>query len=185
MLALPAYAHAEPGIAMLPEAYPVMLLLFVPAVLLQVAYLWKRIHPQFRVVLRRLLSANALALLIGFPLAWLVVLILQVTAELFVTGTGASSYPPFPIDSAPIAATAMTAAWLFPGARAYGWMLPLAFIILLLVAWPIAWYAEWFWLRGRSWPIERADLLRLLRRSNWMCFALLLVAGPVLIYLLA
>lgn len=183
-LALPARAHAEPGVSMLPATYPILLLLFVPAVFLQALYLWRRLQTDFVLLLKQLVAANTLALLLGYPLAWLLVLILQVTAELFLMGTGSTSYPPFPVDSAPVAATVMTAAWLFPGAQAYGWMLPLAFLILLLVAWPIAWYTQWLCLRGRHWSVEKAPLRRVLRRANGLSFALLLVAGPILLYLL-
>jgi hypothetical protein len=77
LLLNPTPAHADAGIPMLPFAYPVILLFLVPVIAIEALYLRLRLHTEWKNTLAATAKANLITMLLGFPLAWLVLTVLE------------------------------------------------------------------------------------------------------------
>lgn len=71
LLLLPARAHADAGIPMLPVKYPEILLFLVPVIVIEAAYLRSELHSRWRRTLVAVSGMNVLTMGLGYPLAWL------------------------------------------------------------------------------------------------------------------
>ena len=89
-LLIPCTANADAGVPLLPFAYPVILVLLIPVIVIEAIYLRARLKTGWRATLTATTKANVVTMLIGYPLAWLLFLALELVfwGGLMVTGIG-------------------------------------------------------------------------------------------------
>ena len=75
---------------MLPFAYPVILLFLLPVIGIEVLYLRARLKTSWRETLSATSKANLVTMLLGYPLAWIVFLGVELLLWLGLSATGIS-----------------------------------------------------------------------------------------------
>ena len=77
LLLSPISARADAGIPMIGIAYPAILFLIIPVIAVEAAYLRLRLRTGWKNTLGAVAKANAITMLLGFPLAWLILFLLE------------------------------------------------------------------------------------------------------------
>jgi hypothetical protein len=145
-LALPV--EADVGIPMLAVTWPGMLLALIPVVLIEAWVVKSRLRLKAKETVRVVFWANVLSTIIGIPLAWLVLLVL----DMVVTSGGTAMGLDTPWRR--FLAVTVQAPWLVPYSSELYWMVPSA-TLALLPAYFVA-----------SWAIEY-KAMQLLFRRRW------------------
>jgi hypothetical protein len=114
---------ADAGVPMLAAVWPVAWLAFIPVVLIESFVALKSLGLAFRRSLAVNAAANAVSTLVGIPVTWFALVILQ-----GVTGGGTWRTIDTPLQK--IVAVCSQAAWLCPYEHDLGWMIPAAAMIL-------------------------------------------------------
>jgi hypothetical protein len=147
LFALVRPAEADVGIPMLTVTWPGMLLALAPVVLIEAWIVRSRLRLETRESLRVVFLANLASTIIGIPVAWLVLVFLEMVA----TGGGTAMGLDTPWRR--FLAVTIQAPWLIPYKSDLYWMVPAATLALLpayfLASWGIEYKAMQFLLRRR------------------------------------
>ena len=146
ILALALPAHADAGVPMLFVTWPAMLLALIPIVLIEAWILKPRLRLGTRKSLWLASLANLASTIVGIPVAWVLLVMLEMAATNGGTAMGLST----PWQK--FLAVTIQAPWLIPYESDLHWMVPAA-TLALLPAYFVA-----------SWLIEYGVILALLRR---------------------
>ena len=153
LLLFPLQANADAGIPMLPFAYPVILVFLIPVIAIEAIYLRARLKTEWRPTLTATAKANVVTMLLGYPLAWLLFLGIELVFWVTATETGVGDRlqwaPGHEISKMAIVAT--SAAWIGPVEER--WAIPFAFVVLLIPSFILSGFVE----------------SRLLKREGWLC----------------
>ncbi len=120
-------AHANVGLPMLAVIWPLFIVMLVPVIAIE-SFVFRRKIPEFslKTVIQRISIANILSTLIGIPLTWGALVLVQLSLG------GGGSFPHLtPLAQAFLSVT-LQAAWLLPDEGHLHWMIPLAFLFLML-----------------------------------------------------
>jgi len=182
LLFIPAHANADAGVPLLPFAYPVILLFLIPVIAIEMIYLRARLKTGWRVTLLATAKANVVTMLIGYPLAWLLFLALELVlwGGLAITGLSSRLHwaPGHGIAEMIIVAT--SAAWMGPvGER---WAIPLAFVILLIPSFILSGFLESWLLERRGWLQCTAPSARYVWQANALSYVFLAIVGWVALW---
>jgi hypothetical protein len=144
-------AHADAGIPMLPVAYPIILWFLLPVIAIEVAYVWFRLHTNWRNTVVTTSGANLITLLLGYPLAWLIFLLLEFLFWGALSFTGILNH----VGSAPhaweeVLSVILSSAWMGPGGDER-WPILLAFVVLLIPSLLLSGYVESYLLGSQGW----------------------------------
>jgi len=128
---------ADAGVPMLFLEAPAMLFAIVPVIFLEAYVLSRSLQLQFWPSSRVSAVANLASSLVGMPLAWGLMLLLE-----FVATSGGTAYG---LETAPkkILAVTVQAAWLVPYEDDLYWMVPAAATVLLIPTFFISVLIEW------------------------------------------
>jgi hypothetical protein len=143
---------ANIGIPMVFVTVPTMLLALVPVALVEGCVLCRICSLPAREACRGALRANLLSTLLGIPIAWFVLAVLQM-----VSGGGVAWGLETPLDR--FAAVTLQAAWLVPYGEDLRWMVPAASLTLLIPFYVASVVVELAILKKR-WP-DSLDHLRI------------------------
>ena len=167
---------ANAGVPMLVIQWPLMAMALVPIVLVEVAVMRRSIAVPYRTAFLNVGLANVASTLVGVPLAWAVMVVIELAVTVPADGIGfPSSLPP----AAAAAAFLVQVAWLSPDPHYLYWMIPAAATILLVPCFfasvPIErWVLAWRWQ-----TVDRAQVRAAVLWANVWSYALLLVAGSI------
>ena len=167
---------ADAGVPMLVIELPLMAMALVPVVLIEVAVVRKSVAVPYRTALLDVGLANVGSTLLGVPLAWGVMLAIEIVAALATQG-GVQPDASSPVTM--LAALVLQVAWLGPYEDHIRWMIPAAATVLLIPSFLVSVPIE-RWILVRRWrdadkPTVRAAVLW----ANVWSYALLLVAGSI------
>jgi len=177
LLLIPCAANADAGIPMLPLAYPVILVFLIPVIAIEGLYLRARLHTRWRPTLLAVTKANLITMLIGYPLAWVLCLALELAfwGGLTVTRIGDRLHwdPGHAVAKLLIVAT--SAAWMGPIEER--WAIPFAYVILLVPSFILSGFVESRLIDRRGWlgPGTRAE--RAIWQANALSYAFLAIVG--------
>jgi hypothetical protein len=162
----PRVAMANVGVPMLGLFLPMLVLLLVPILIIEVAYLSRHLPVGWKLVVKPVLVANLASSFIGIPMTWIVLLALQWQ---FIGGTvfGISTF------SGKLVAVTWQAPWLIPYRDSLHWMIPAAGLVLLVPFFFITWWSEYLIVRWFLPEADRAALWRIVRNANLLSYALL------------
>jgi hypothetical protein len=159
---------ADAGVPMLFLHLPVILLALVPIILTE-AYVAKRgLGLPFKRSLGPITVANFISMLLGFPLLWIVAVVIQM-----LTGGGR----PYGLAHwwQKVYAVTVQAPWLIPYERDLYWMTPVAALVMLIPAFFLSVWIERLVLQA-FWPDETKERLRLFSyRAHLASYAILVL----------
>lgn len=126
LVAIPASARADAGVPMLAVVWPASWVLFIPVIAIEAWIARRIVGLSIRRSVLASAVANAVSTLVGIPLVWALLAVIEIVA----TGGGRA----FGIDSfwKRVFAVTVQAAWLIPYESELHWMVPLAAIVLLV-----------------------------------------------------
>ncbi len=146
-----------------------MLIALVPIIVIEAFVISREIDTSVKKVIMPSSTANAVSTIVGFPLAWGLLLGLELLT------TGGSCGPGFDTLTSSIVTAVLESAWLCPWEDQLHWMVPVAFINCLIVAFFISVYSEYFVLRRMLVGQELPAVKNAVYRSNIVSYSLLVV----------
>jgi hypothetical protein len=177
LLLFPLRASADAGIPMLPFAYPVILVLLIPVIAIEVFYLRARLKTRWPATLFAVAKANVVTMLLGYPLAWVLFLGIELVLWIGLATTGVSDRlqwaPGHAVAKIVIVAT--SAAWMGPvGER---WAIPFAFVILLIPSFILSGFVESRLLERDGWLPCDSPCSRAVWQANALSYVFLAIVG--------
>jgi len=155
---------------MLPVTYPLILLFLVPVIAIEVFYIQRCLHTQWRNTVIAATTANTLTMLLGYPLIWILLTALQFQSTDFLNRTHSAVF-----------VMILTAGWPSPG---YGadWEILAAFLILLVPAFLLSAFVEGVLLSRFRWLRSDRRSTRTVWAANALSYCFLAIAGCVVLW---
>ncbi|WP_050932015.1 hypothetical protein [Aestuariivita boseongensis] len=166
LLMLPTAAWANAGLPMMSLTAPLMVFSLLPVIIVEASFLTKILSLAFGNAVRLSGIANLASMLIGVPLTWLVLVILQ----------GLNPLAGRPLDNPTDATllhvweTLLNAPWI--GLNGPDWKIPLAMTLLLVPYFLISWFTE-FWIVERSSNLDRLQVKKACLFANTTTYLLM------------
>ena len=166
LLSFPLYSYANAGLPMIFITFPYMLLAFIPIFLIEGVVYKKRLNMSYGSSLSVSFLANLLSTLIGFPLAWLLSLVVEILLSLSQQGaTGTVSK---------VLLTVLGPAWLAPPIEtADQWYVPIAAFFGLIPAYFVSVWMELFVARRCFDEIDIKEGKKAVRAANLLTYGIL------------
>jgi len=175
LLAFPVLALANAGLPMLAVVWPLSIPALIPVVAVESYVLGRLSGMGIRPFLGSVFRANLLSIVVGLPLCWGALVVLEFILAQGVVSSGLSlSYPPREFTE--VLRIMLMAPWLGPISQGAGWYVPVATMILLVPFCIVSYWVEARYLMGHSPLSGMADGRRAVWQANLLSYALLLVA---------
>jgi hypothetical protein len=167
---------ADVGIPMIFVQWPLMIGALIPVIIVEALLIRRWVQLSYRDAFFGVTKANLLSTLAGFPLAWLVMFVLEMVI-LIPVGIAADKWHWNFLDSPvfQVVGFVIGMAWLGPAEDAGYWLVPLAAALLLIPSFYVSVWLESKICR-RAWPdIDSAVVRRGVFRANLASYVLLLI----------
>ncbi|MEQ8769189.1 MAG: hypothetical protein RIB60_01625 [Phycisphaerales bacterium] len=128
---------ANAGVPMIVLHGAVFVFAFVPIVLIELAVLMLITRASFGRLLVTSCVANACSTIVGIPVTWLVLMLLQMMV-------GGGSAHGLETTGDRIYAVTIQAPWLIPYEEELGWIIPTAALVMLVPFFIMSWLSEWY-----------------------------------------
>lgn len=176
LLLTPAAAHADAGIPMLPFAYPVIVLLLLPVIAIEAAYIRFRLHTEWKDTFAAATKANLVTMLLGFPLAWMIFFLLELVLYLSLTFSGVEADIHWALsrEVTDFLIVVTSAAWMGPVEEK--WAVPVAFVVLLIPSFALSGFWESRMLKNRLLFYEDQGT-RVVWQANILSYVFLATVG--------
>lgn len=174
---------ANMGLPMLALAWPVFWVGLLPITLIEWWVMKKEINyqPTNRLGLE-IFYANFLSTLFGIPITWLIMVVIQ----LFIVPGGGGTFPELAGTSWPyVLGVTLQSAWLIPYESQFYWMVPVAFMVLLIPFFFASYWIEGSFIAkriGKDFESRQALRRATFKANRFSYGMLLLVAIFTLIY---
>jgi len=162
---IPATAWANIGVPMIFVTMPAMLIGLIPIIAIE-AYLIKNqlnLLPKKAIISSGV--ANALSTLIGVPLTWGALVLVQMVTG----GGGAHGLQTF---FQKFLAVTWQAPWLIPYESDLAWMIPTAMLVLLIPFFLVSWRVEYFIIKKMNKQIDAGAVKATCLKANAITYAL-------------
>ena len=179
LLVFPAIASADAGVPMIFLSFPIMLFALIPIIFIEAGILKKILGTTFKKSITSSSVANIVTTIIGFPLSWGLLLGL----ELLNIGIRGSCGLGFSNIGTSIITAIVESAWICPWENYLYWLVPVAFIINLIVAFFVSVLFEYLILKKMFKEIGKRNVKRSVWIANLVSYSFLVIFG--LIYLLS
>lgn len=174
---------ADAGVPMIMLTYPAMLALLVPIIAIE-AYLCKRwLHLTLGEAVRSTGIANVISTIVGIPLAWLVMFLLELGVLLPVLKSHVLERVHSPVVT--VIVFFFSSAWIGPPER-MKWLIPCAVLALFLPFYFASYGIEYLIVRrllkqsgDTSTGLDRRRIRRAVRDANLVTYGLMLVGTTV------
>ena len=162
---------------MLPFAYPVILILLLPVITIEAVYIRVRLRTGWMNTLSSAAKANVITLLLGFPLAWLVFLILELILWSIFAFSGLESHVHWNLNPrvSEFLAVIASAAWMGPVDDKWG--VPVAFVVLLIPSFVLSGYVESRLLDRHRWLRFEGKSTAVVWQANLLSYVFLAAVG--------
>ncbi len=167
---------ADIGIPMIFVQWPLMIGALLPVIIVEALLMRRWVPLSYKDAFVGTAIANLLSTLVGFPLAWLAVLIVEM-AVMYPLVTAADKWHWRFVESPffQIVAFVLDAAWLGPANNALYWLVPLAAAFLLIPSFGVSVWMERFFC-VRAWPGSDAAIIRRgVYRANLASYVVLFI----------
>ncbi len=182
VIALPRIAAADAGIPMIAFSYPIVLLLFLPIVLIEAAYIRSKMMTTWRTSLIVAGKANLVTTLLGFPLAWVLMFLLEMAGWLFLSPLR-DNFPHFDValGSVPgrVLLGILSSAWLGPTNSKIA--ITSAFVFLFVPAFVLSGWIEAKMVVADLNPDDFHTVKRTVWKANLLSYLFLAVVGAVIL----
>lgn len=176
-------ARADAGVPMLPLAYPVILVFLALVILIESAYVWRKLNSAWWKTLRGTAIANGITMLLGYPLMWLIYVLVEIA--LFLTLDIVSK--PLHLDSIPnnlatrVIDIVLGAAWMGPWSGQEYWPILVAFVTLLVPSFFVSGWIEAKFLGRQQWLGTDSRSAKVVWQANMLSYVFLALAGCLLL----
>ncbi len=171
ILATPLTVLANAGLPMIVFTFPLMLMALLPIIMVESFVIQRSLKAPFKKVIVSNGIANVASTLIGTPLAWGILLGFQ----LITTGGGCG--PGFETVPDSMITAVVGSAWICPWAEQEKWLIPIAFINCMIVAFFISVYIEYLVMRKTLKGHEDNVVKKVTYKSNLVSYFLLVVVS--------
>ncbi|HUS37552.1 MAG TPA: hypothetical protein VM680_19545 [Verrucomicrobiae bacterium] len=149
-----------------------MAIALVPVVIIETIFAKRLINLPWKVVAKDISVANVWTTLLGVPIAWVIMLLVEILAT---RGHAWGMQSPVMM----IASVTLQAAWLIPYEEHIFWMVPAALTFLLIPSFFISVWIE-RWVLRRKWRmLDRTLVGTVVLRANLLSYMCLFVLGCV------
>jgi hypothetical protein len=154
-----------------------------PVIVIESLYVRLRLGTGWRNTLVSTSKANVITLLLGFPLAWLLYLVFEFGFFGALAATGITGHLGSVENTriGDLLTVALSAAWMGPGI-AGRWVVPLAFVVLLVPSFLVSGYVESALLGRCGWLTYEGRSTKVVWQANVFSYVFLAVAGCVLLW---
>ena len=156
---------ANVGVPMIFPALPLMVLSLLPIVLVEALILWRTLKIEFHRSIKAAASANALSTLVGIPVTWFLLVVLQ-----FLTGGDRAFGLNTPLKK--LLAVTWQAPWLVPYDSSLYWMVPTAGLVLLIPFFSASWWLEHLVAKRVLKEIETKRVRRVVLYANLVSYGM-------------
>ena len=170
-LLVPGIAGANAGVPMLFLAMPAFIVSLLPIIAIETLYISKGLGLTPGQSLKTVSIANLVSTIIGVPLTWLLLVLVQLA-----TG-GGSAYGMNSVMGKVLAVT-WQAPWLIPYEDDLGWMIPFAGLVLLIPFFFTSCWSECFILKKLNKTLPSQIVKEKVRNANLITY-LLLTLWPI------
>jgi|EPASupsiteSAE347_1022098.scaffolds.fasta_scaffold43824_1 hypothetical protein len=168
MVSFPLYSYANAGLPMIFITFPYMLLAFIPIFLIEGVVYEKRLNMSYGSSFSVSFLANLLSTLIGFPLAWLLSLVVEILLALSLSQQGPTG------TVSKILLTVLGPAWLAPPIEtADQWYVSIAAFFGLIPAYFISVWMELFVARRCFDEVDIKEVKKAVRAANLLTYGIL------------
>jgi hypothetical protein len=168
LILITAPAYADAGVPMLFVTFPMMVIGLIPIILIEALLLIRRLGIDFKRIIWVSSFSNMVSTLVGIPLTWLILVILQMF-----TGGGGVVGAQSPFLRYFLAVT-WQAPWLIPYESQLYWMVPTAATLLLVPFFFASWLIEAFIAKIMIKDIEKRIINKAVFVANLLSYAILL-----------
>jgi len=164
---------ANVGVPMIFPQFILIVFAFAPVVVIEALLVRKAMGLTIRSALKDVAVANLWTTLLGVPLAWIFMLIVELVGTSGGTALGMST------PARMLASVTLQAAWLVPYEQHLVWMIPAAATFLLVPCFVVSLVIE-RWVLARRWANrDRKAVFSAVLRANVGSYVFLFVAGSV------
>jgi len=163
IITAPAFAHANIGVPMLFVTLPAMIVALIPIILIEAALSFRHIDLPFRRLVKTTAIANLVSTFIGLPLAWIILVVLQM-------GTGGGEAHGLDTPLQRFLAVTWQAPWLIPYDAHLDWMIPIAMLVLLVPFYFVSWWIEYLVAAKMLVDVDRQLIKRAMRNANFISY---------------
>jgi hypothetical protein len=176
LLLFPTAAFADAGIPMLPFAYPVIVVFLLPVIAIEVAYIRLRLQTEWKNTIVATTKANLITMLLGFPLAWFVFLVLEMLFYMTLMFSGIENHIHWTLSPriTDLLIVVTSAAWMGPVEEK--WAIPVAYIVLLIPSFVLSGFLE-SQLLERGWLKYEGRSVRIVWQANVLSYIFLAAVG--------
>lgn len=165
----PTIAQADAGVPMLALLWPASWVLFIPIVIIEAWVARRIVELDWETSIAKVGIANAVSTLIGIPITWGVLVIIEI-----ILSQGGRAYGIDTLSGKLIAIT-VQAPWLIPYESDLDWMVPAASIVLLIPFFFVSVFIE-RWIFGRRSQIDKIKIKSWSWKANLLTYGLLQAA---------
>lgn len=173
IIMMPVSVYADAGVPMIFISYPLMLCSLLPVIIIETIIFSKVTNLSYEKSIRSSGISNSVSTLAGFPLAWLLLLFIEIIT------TGGRCGPGFDTTQSSLITVIVEAAWLCPWEDQFYWMVPAAFIISLIAAFIISIFIEYLINRRIYKEYDRKLIRRATVYSNICSYVFLIIISIV------
>lgn len=164
---IPIASYADAGVPIIFLSYPLMIIALLPIIIIESYVFLKNIKTSFKESILSIVVGNIVSALVGLPLAWGMLLILEKITTDFACGPGFNTIK----DS--IITTIIESAWICPWDDQLYWLIPTAVIINLIIAFFISIFIEFY--------IGRLFLKKLNKKLLWKATLLSNISSYIMV----
>jgi hypothetical protein len=177
LLLSPNVAHADAGIPMLPFAYPVIVVFLLPVIAIEAIYIRMRLRTDWGKTISATAKANLVTMLLGFPLAWLVFLLLEILLYAALLFSGIENHIHWTLSprATDFLIVITSAAWMEPIEEK--WAVPVAYVALLIPSLFLSGYVESRLLDKRGWLKSEGRSAAVVWQANILSYIFLALVG--------
>lgn len=175
LLISPSVALANAGVPMIFLSFPVMLFALIPIILIEARVLKKILEITYKKAIVPSGVVNLVTTIIGFPLSWGLLLGLELLT------TSGSCGPGFSNIGTSIVTVIIESAWICPWENYLYWLIPVAFIISLIVAFFVSVLVEYLILKKIFKDFDKQKIKKGVWIANFVSYSFLVILS--LIYL--
>lgn len=177
LLLSPTAAHADAGIPMLPFAYPVIVVFLLPVIAIEALYIRIRLRTDWKNTISATAKANLITLLLGFPLAWLIFFVVEMTLYAALMFSGVENHIHWALSprATDFLIVITSAAWMGPIEER--WAVPVAYVALLIPSFFLSGYVESRLLDKRGWLRSEGRSANVVWQANVLSYIFLAVVG--------
>lgn len=166
LLGIPGAAWANAGVPMIVLVMPALGLSIIPIIAIEALYLGRTLALRFPRAAKTATIANLISTIVGVPLTWMVLVLIQMIA-----GGGGT----FGLDSTlgKVLSVTLQAAWLIPYESDLHWMIPVAGLVLLVPFFFVSWWSESYVSKKMLHEYPAHNVTVAVRNANIVTYVLL------------